>query len=252
VGSKDIRLGAVNDSDAQCPCDSRRRHIDAIQRACRTHWYNGGRRKRALPHVTATCSPAPTRPSSKRAVMSVLGSFAIFGHAGPRLMVAGRPDSSSKQEPGTMRYELNDYEWRLIKPMLLNKPRRVPQVDGWMWPSKTRVCPWVSFSWSMETVGEPYGFYPNAPLLLLQSLQSPFLLGRGQEVAVLLAALEARGFCLRRLDEFLGVSVPSSGPFWSAPSRGWRYRLATSCLWSWPSSRRSRWHLAGKSEPCRR
>jgi hypothetical protein len=37
------------------------------------------------------------------------------------------------------------------------------------------------------------------PLLLLQSLQSPFLLGRGKEVAVLLAALEARGFCLRRL-----------------------------------------------------
>jgi hypothetical protein len=24
----------------------------------------------------------------------------------------------SKLEPGTMRYELNDYEWRLIKPML--------------------------------------------------------------------------------------------------------------------------------------
>ena len=39
----------------------------------------------------------------------------------------------------------------------------------------------------------------RAPLLLLQSLQSPFLLGRGQEVAVLLAALQARGFCLRRL-----------------------------------------------------
>jgi hypothetical protein len=39
----------------------------------------------------------------------------------------------------------------------------------------------------------------RVPLLLLQSLQSPFLLGRGQEVAVLLVALEARGFCLRRL-----------------------------------------------------
>jgi hypothetical protein len=25
-----------------------------------------------------------------------------------------------------MRYELNDYEWRLIKPMLPNKPRGVP------------------------------------------------------------------------------------------------------------------------------
>jgi transposase len=27
-----------------------------------------------------------------------------------------------------MRYELNDYEWRLIKPMLPNKPRGVPRV----------------------------------------------------------------------------------------------------------------------------
>ena len=28
-----------------------------------------------------------------------------------------------------MRYELNDYEWRVIEPMLPNKPRGVPQVD---------------------------------------------------------------------------------------------------------------------------
>ena len=27
-----------------------------------------------------------------------------------------------------MRYELNDYEWRVIKPMLPNKPRGVPSV----------------------------------------------------------------------------------------------------------------------------
>ena len=28
-----------------------------------------------------------------------------------------------------MRYELNDYEWRVIKPMLPNKPRGVPRAD---------------------------------------------------------------------------------------------------------------------------
>ena len=28
-----------------------------------------------------------------------------------------------------MRYEINGYEWRLIKPMLLNTPRGVPRVD---------------------------------------------------------------------------------------------------------------------------
>jgi transposase len=35
----------------------------------------------------------------------------------------------SKLEPRTMRYELNDYESRFIKPMLPNKPRGVPRVD---------------------------------------------------------------------------------------------------------------------------
>jgi hypothetical protein len=29
-----------------------------------------------------------------------------------------------------MRYWLNDYEWRVIKPMLPNKPRGVPRVDA--------------------------------------------------------------------------------------------------------------------------
>jgi transposase len=29
-----------------------------------------------------------------------------------------------------MRYELSDYEWSVIKPMLPNKPRGIPRVDG--------------------------------------------------------------------------------------------------------------------------
>jgi transposase len=28
-----------------------------------------------------------------------------------------------------MRYELSDYEWDVIKPMLPNKPRGIPRVD---------------------------------------------------------------------------------------------------------------------------
>ena len=28
-----------------------------------------------------------------------------------------------------MRYELSDYEWSVIKPMLPNKPRGIPRVD---------------------------------------------------------------------------------------------------------------------------
>jgi hypothetical protein len=33
------------------------------------------------------------------------------------------------QNPRIMRYELADYEWVAIKPMLPNKPRGVPQVN---------------------------------------------------------------------------------------------------------------------------
>ena len=35
----------------------------------------------------------------------------------------------SKQEPRIMRYELSDYEWTAIQPMLPNKPRGIPRVD---------------------------------------------------------------------------------------------------------------------------
>jgi hypothetical protein len=44
------------------------------------------------------------------------------------LMVPPARDSSS-QKPRIMRYELTDYEWAAIKPMLPNKPRGVPRVN---------------------------------------------------------------------------------------------------------------------------
>jgi hypothetical protein len=34
-----------------------------------------------------------------------------------------------KLEPRIMRYELSDYEWTAIKPMLPNEPRGAPQVN---------------------------------------------------------------------------------------------------------------------------
>src|SRR5829696_3031959 len=70
-------------------------------------------------------------------------------------MDARRPDSGSKLEPGTMRY-LNDYV----------APHQADAPPGWCTAGgcgrlRETSCPWVSFSWSMETVGEPYGFYPK-------------------------------------------------------------------------------------------
>jgi hypothetical protein len=45
-----------------------------------------------------------------------------------------------------MRYELTDYEWAAIKPMLPNKPRGVQRVNDrrvlngilWVWPAPVR------------------------------------------------------------------------------------------------------------------
>src|SRR3990172_1317549 len=34
-----------------------------------------------------------------------------------------------KPEPRSMQYQLSDYEWRVIRPMLLNNRRGVPRVD---------------------------------------------------------------------------------------------------------------------------
>src|SRR5215203_1559743 len=74
-------------------------------------------------------------------------------------MIARRAASRFQKGASNMRYELNDYEWRLIKPML-------PQQAAWRTAGgcgrlREKSCPWVSFSWSMETVGEPCGFCPK-------------------------------------------------------------------------------------------
>ena len=61
-----------------------------------------------------------------------------------RLVVGGQPVEFQRSAPGAclgwvktgpnsglpiMRYELSDYEWSVIKPMLPNKPRGIPRVD---------------------------------------------------------------------------------------------------------------------------
>jgi hypothetical protein len=43
--------------------------------------------------------------------------------------VARHVIQAPKPEPRIMRYELTDYEWAAIKPMLPNKPRGVPRVN---------------------------------------------------------------------------------------------------------------------------
>jgi hypothetical protein len=51
--------------------------------------------------------------------------------AGARSVAFGQPPviQTPKLGPRIMRYELADYEWVAIKPMLPNKPRGVPRVN---------------------------------------------------------------------------------------------------------------------------
>jgi len=50
--------------------------------------------------------------------------------AKPEALRMDRPHDSNSQTGGRiMRYELADYEWLAIKPMLPNKPRGVPRVN---------------------------------------------------------------------------------------------------------------------------
>jgi transposase len=59
-----------------------------------------------------------------------------------------------------MRYELSDYEWSVIKPMLPNKPRGVPRVDdrrtlnGIFWVLRSG-APW-------RDLPESFGLMPPA------------------------------------------------------------------------------------------
>jgi hypothetical protein len=48
-----------------------------------------------------------------------------FADAGATLHII----QASKREPRMMRYELTDYEWAAIRPMLPNKARGVRRVD---------------------------------------------------------------------------------------------------------------------------
>lgn len=63
--------------------------------------------------------------------------------------------------PPVRRYEMSDFEWSIIQPLLPNKPRGVPRADdrkvinGIFWrlrtgPSRRREAPTCRFSWRLR------------------------------------------------------------------------------------------------------
>src|SRR5258708_29305220 len=84
-------------------------------------------------------SPGPTRHSRRFVMSSECPLREQFPTCWPS--VAGCAQlviQGSKLEPRTMRYELNDYERSVIKPMLPNKSRGLPRVDVIADPSGAR------------------------------------------------------------------------------------------------------------------
>jgi transposase len=75
--------------------------------------------------------------------------------------VAPNVIQARKLEPQSKRYELSDYEWSVIKPMLPNKPRGVPRVndrrvlDGIFWVLRLG-APWRDL---LESCGPPTTCY---------------------------------------------------------------------------------------------
>jgi len=73
-----------------------------------------------------------------------------------------------------MRYELSDYEWSVIRPMLPNRPRGIPRVDdrrilnGIFWVLRSG-APWRDL---------PYGYGPHTTWLHpLRSLEAGWRVG---------------------------------------------------------------------------
>src|SRR5258708_34101672 len=73
-------------------------------------------------------SPGPTRHSRRFVMSSECPLREQFPTCWPSVAACAQlVIQGSKLEPRTMRYELNDYEWSVIKPMLPNNARGVPR-----------------------------------------------------------------------------------------------------------------------------
>jgi transposase len=114
-----------------------------------------------------------------------------------------------------MRYELTDFEWVAIGPLLPNKPRCIPRVDdrrvlnGIFWVQRSR-APWRDLAGSLRALVKRLGAWANIPPK--RSCDIFIHWDHGAAANGIVVSDCAQHLPMRPIDGLSRLSFPTSGP----------------------------------------